>query len=111
MQSRSAAKPGSKVGISPNPSLFRSRCSKQTRTQSTLGGVDEFEQVAGGSDLDHAEGAFGELVVLGGDRAIDLEMTKHALDTIALLVEGAVMDDWLLTVGSSWDDGVDPAAT
>ena len=76
-----------------------------------LGGVDEFEQVAGGSDLDHAEEAFGKLVVSGGDRAIDLEMTKHALDTIALLVESAVVDDRLLTVGSSRDDGVDPAAT
>jgi hypothetical protein len=73
--------------------------------------VDEFKQVSGGSDLDHAEEALGELVVSGGDGAIDLEMTKHALDTIALLVEGAVVDDWFLTVGSSWDDGVDPAAT
>jgi hypothetical protein len=73
--------------------------------------VDEFEQVAGDSDLDHAEEAFGELVVSSGDRAINLKMTKHALDTIALLVQGAVMDDRLLTVGSSWDDGVDPAAT
>jgi hypothetical protein len=76
-----------------------------------LGSVDEFKQVAGGSDLDHAEEAFGELVVSGGDRAIDLEMTKHALDTIAFLVESAVVDDRLLTVGSSRDDGVDPAAT
>ena len=73
--------------------------------------MDEFEQVAGGSDLDHAEEALGELVVSCGDRAIDLEMTEHSLDTIALLVEGAVVDDRLLTVGSSWDDGVDPAAT
>lgn len=76
-----------------------------------LGSVDKFKQVAGGSDLDHAEEAFGELVVSGGDRAIDLEMTKHALDTIAFLVESAVVDDRLLTVGSSGDDGVDPAAT
>jgi hypothetical protein len=76
-----------------------------------LGGVDEFEQVAGGGDLDHAEEALGELVVSGCYRAIDLEMTKHSLDTIALLVEDAVMDDRLLTVGSSWDDGVDPATT
>lgn len=73
--------------------------------------MDEFKQVAGGSDLDHAEEAFGELVVSGGDRAIDLEMTKHALDTIAFLVESAVVDDRLLTVGSSRDDGVDPTAT
>lgn len=76
-----------------------------------LGGVDEFEQVAGGSDLNHAKEAFGELVISGGDRAIGLEMTKHSLDTIALLVEGAVVDDRLLTVGSSWDDGVDAATT
>lgn len=53
-----------------------------------LGGVDEFEQVAGGSDLDHAEEAFSELVVSGSDRAIGLEMNKTFADTIALLVEG-----------------------
>ena len=48
-----------------------------------LCGVDEFEQVSGSNYLEHAEEAFGELVVLGGDRAIDLKMAKHALDTIA----------------------------
>ena len=85
--------------------------SKKPEATSALGGVDEFEQVAGGSDLDHAEEALGELVVSGGDRSIDLEMTKQALDTVAFLVEDAVMDDRLLAIGSSWDDGVDPAAT
>ncbi len=49
--------------------------------------------------------------VSGGDGAIDLEMAKHALDTIALLVEDVVVDERLLTVGSTWDDGIDPAAT
>lgn len=73
--------------------------------------MDKFEQVSCGRDLDHAEEALGELVVAGSDGSVDLEMTKHALDTVAFLVEDAVMDDRLLAVGSSWDDGVDPAAT
>lgn len=72
--------------------------------------MDEFEQVAGGSDLDHAKEAFGELVVSGGDSSVDLEMTEHALDAVALLVEDAVVDDRLLAVGSTWDDGIDPTS-
>ncbi len=72
--------------------------------------MDEFEQVAGGCDLDHAEEAFGELVVAGGDGLVDLEMTEHALDAVALLVESAVVDDRLLAVRAARDDGVDPAS-
>lgn len=72
--------------------------------------MDEFEQVAGGRDLDHAEEALGELVVAGGDGAVDLEMTEHALDAVTLLVEGAVVDDRLFAVRAARDDGVDPAS-
>lgn len=71
--------------------------------------MDEFEQVAGGGDLDHAEEALGELVVACSNGSVDLEMTEHALDAIALLVEDAVVDDRLLAVRAARDDGVDPA--
>ena len=36
-----------------------------------LGGVDKFEPVSGGGDVDHAEEAFGELVISGCDGAVD----------------------------------------
>jgi hypothetical protein len=39
------------------------------------------------------EEAAGELIVAGGDRAVDLEVTDHALDAVALLVERAVVLD------------------
>lgn len=58
-----------------------------------LGGVDKFEPVSGGGDMDHAEEAVGELVVAGGDGPVDLQVTEHALDAIALLVERAVIID------------------
>lgn len=60
---------------------------------SMLGGVDKFEPVSGGGEMDHAEEAVGELIVSGSDGAVDLEMAEHALDTIALLVERPVMFD------------------
>ena len=43
--------------------------------------------------MDHAEEAAGQLVVAGGDSSVDLEMAKHALDAVALLVERPVMVD------------------
>jgi hypothetical protein len=43
--------------------------------------------------VDHAEEAFGELVVACGDGAVDFEATEEALDVVALLVERAVMLD------------------
>ena len=55
--------------------------------------MDKFEPVSGGGDMDHAEEAVGELVVAGGDGAVDFEMTEHALDAVLLLVERAVMFD------------------
>lgn len=58
-----------------------------------LGGVDKFEPVSGGGDMDHAEEAVGELIVAGGDGTVDLEMAEHALDAIALLVQRSVMLD------------------
>ena len=43
--------------------------------------------------MDHAEEAVGQLIVAGGDGAVDLEVTEHALDAVALLVERPVMFD------------------
>jgi hypothetical protein len=61
--------------------------------QSFLGGVDKFEPVSGGGDMDHAEEAFGELVVAGGDGSVDFQAAEEALDVIAFLVERPVMFD------------------
>lgn len=58
-----------------------------------LGGVDKFEPISGGGEMDHSEEAVGKLIVAGGDGAVDLEVTEHALDAIALPVERAVMLD------------------
>ncbi len=56
-------------------------------------GVDKFEPVSGSGETDHAEEAVGELVVSGGDGAVNLEMAEHALDAIAPLVEHPIMLD------------------
>ena len=75
-----------------------------------LGGVDEFEQVSGGCDLDRAKEALGELVVTGGDGSVDLQVPEHAFDAVAFLVKDAVVDDRRLAVRAARDDGVDPAS-
>jgi hypothetical protein len=43
--------------------------------------------------MDHAEEAVCQLVVSGGDGAVDLEMAEHALDAITLLVERPIIFD------------------
>lgn len=43
--------------------------------------------------MDHAEEAAGQLVIAGGDSAVDFEMAEHALDAVALFVERAVLFD------------------
>jgi len=43
--------------------------------------------------MDHTEEAVGELVVAGGDGAVDLDVAEQALDAVALLVERPVMFD------------------
>ena len=59
-----------------------------------LGGVDKFEPVSGGCDLDHSEEAVSQFILLGRHGAVDLELTKHALDAIALLSERPTMFDF-----------------
>ena len=44
--------------------------------------------------MDHSEEAVGELIVSGGDGAVDLKVAEHALDAVALLVENSVMFDF-----------------
>ncbi len=63
-----------------------------------LGGVDKFEPISGSGEMDHTEEAVSELVVAGGDGAVDLEVAEHALDAVALLVERSVMFDLYATV-------------
>lgn len=55
--------------------------------------MDKFEPVSGRGDVDHAEEAVGELVVSGGDGAIDFKMAEHAFDAVALSVECPVIID------------------
>jgi hypothetical protein len=63
---------------------------RQENLRRGLGGVDKFEPVSGGGEMDHSEETAGQLVVAGGDGAVDLQVTEHAFDAIALLVERAV---------------------
>lgn len=60
---------------------------------SVLGGVDKFEPVSGGGDVNHAEEALGELIISSGDGAVDFQTAEEALDVIALPVERPVMFD------------------
>jgi len=48
--------------------------------------------------MDHSEETVGQLVVAGSDGAVDLQVTEHAFDAIALLVERAVMLDLYATI-------------
>ena len=58
-----------------------------------LGGVDKFEPISCGGEMDHSEEAVGQLVVSGGNGAVDLEVAEHALNAVALFVEHPVMLD------------------
>jgi hypothetical protein len=46
--------------------------------------MDIFEPVSGGGEVGYAEEAGGELVIAGGDGAVDLEVAEHPLDAVAL---------------------------
>jgi hypothetical protein len=59
----------------------------------SLGGVDKFEPVSGGGDVNHTEEAFGELVISGCDGAVDFQTPQEAFDVIAVPVERPVMFD------------------
>ena len=57
--------------------------------------------------MDHAEEAVGQLVVSGGDGAVDLKVAEHAFDAIALFVERAIILDLHAAVLPPRDDGLD----
>lgn len=69
-----------------------------SKTYGSLGGVDKFKPVSGGGKMHHPKEAVGQLIVSGGDGAIDLEVAEHALDPVALLVERPIMLDFHATV-------------
>jgi hypothetical protein len=43
--------------------------------------------------MDHAEEAFGELIISGGDGAVDFQAPEEAFDLISFPVERPVMFD------------------
>jgi len=67
--------------------------SQAFRIQQRLGGVDKFEPVSGGSDVNHAEEAFGELIISGCYGAVDFQTAEEAFDVVSFSVERAVMFD------------------
>lgn len=50
-------------------------------------GLDKFKSLSGRGEIDHSEEAVAPLVASGGDSAVELKLSEHALDAIALLVE------------------------
>jgi len=60
----------------------------------TLGSVDKFEPVSGGSEMDHSEETAGQLIVSGRDGAVDLKLAEHSFDAVALFVERPVIVDF-----------------
>jgi len=79
------------------------------RSNFRLGRVDKFEPISDCGEMEHTEEALGELVVSGGDGAVDLEMTDQALDTVALALEALVPADRPLAARARRDDGADTA--
>jgi hypothetical protein len=66
---------------------------KGRRMHRWLGGVDKFEPMSGGGDMDHAEEAFGELIIPGCDGAVDFQAAEEAFDVVSVPVERLVMFD------------------
>ena len=60
--------------------------------------MGKFEPVSCGGKMDHTEEAVGQLIVAGSDGPVDSEVTEHALDAVALLVERSVITDLHATV-------------
>ena len=60
--------------------------------------MDKFEPVSDGGYVNHAQEAFGELIIPGCDGAVDFQATKEAFDVIALLVERPVIFDFDPTI-------------
>nr|WP_260591674.1 hypothetical protein [Sphingomonas sp. TF3] len=56
--------------------------------------MDKFQPISGGGEMECSEEAVGQLVISDGDGAVDLELSEHALDAIALLAERPIMFDF-----------------
>jgi len=52
----------------------------EERAVQLLGGVDEFEPLSCGSNMNHADEALGELVVSSSNGAVDFQSAKHPFD-------------------------------
>ena len=57
--------------------------------------------------MNHAEEAFGELIISSGDGAVDFQTAEEAFDVIAFPVERPVMLDLDPAVRTARDDGLD----
>ena len=64
----------------------------------SLGGVDKFEPVSGGGEMNHSKEAVGQLIISSSDGAVDLELSEHALDAVTLFVERPIMLDFHASV-------------
>lgn len=53
----------------------------------------KLELVSSGVEMNYAEEAVGQLVVVASDGTVNLEMPEHALDAVPLLVERPIMFD------------------
>jgi hypothetical protein len=71
--------------------------------------VNRFDPVPGRRQAEHAEEAVRKIVVASGDGAIDLGVTQHAFDAVALLVDALIAADCDCTAGSWRDHGPNAA--
>lgn len=69
--------------------------------------MDKFEPVSGSGEMDHAKEAVRAIVIAGGDGAVDLEVTEHALDTVSLLVKHPIMLDLYPAIRPAEDHRID----
>jgi len=74
---------GGPGGIKDPRELYSSETASVPPTEAStgsLGGVDEFEPVSCGSNMNHADEALGELVVSSSNGAVDFQSAKHPFD-------------------------------
>ncbi len=56
--------------------------------------MEKFKPVSGSGEMDHAEEAVGQLIILGGDGTVDFELSEHLLNAITLHIERPIMLDF-----------------
>ena len=62
---------------------------------------------ADSGNMKRVEEGAGELVISGGDSAVDLQVTDHALDAVALAIHAPVPADFGLAIGFGRNAGTD----